>query len=74
MHSPVQSLPVQRGVVSYSPADDKSCDAAGAGLFAGGNGVVASGELAAVPSDVGDVIGGIAKVAGPILGSLLGFI
>jgi len=71
MHSPVQSLPVQRGVVSYSPAADSD---AGAGLFAGGNGVVASGELAAVPSDVGDVIGGIAKVAGPILGSLLGFI
>jgi hypothetical protein len=68
MHSPVQSLPVQRGVVSYSPADDTR-DAAGSELFAGGNGVVASSEMGAAPSDL---FGDIFKVAAPVLGGLLG--
>lgn len=69
MHSPVQSLPVQRGVVSYTPADDKSRDAAETGLFAGGNGVVASSEMGATPSNL---FGDIFKVAAPVLGGLLG--
>ena len=69
MKVPMQSLPVQRAAVSYSPV--------GGGLspsiYAAGNGVVASCDCGGVdPSvDWGKLLGDVAKVAVPALTSLI---
>ena len=60
MRSPMQAVPVQRAMVSYSSADAKG---AAASFTESGNGVVASAESGIQPSDLfGDIMGGLGGV------------